>query len=114
MYDEQLEKLIEIALHDGVLTEKEKQVLFKKAESLGIDHDEFEMVLESRLHEKQQSTKLVKESSENPKSQWWYIVFIMLPLKILKLFLNNDGKKTVYENRKEKTHHHSRSREYNS
>ena len=49
MYDPQLEKLIEIALEDGVLTEKERSVLFKKARSLGIDSDEFEMVLESRL-----------------------------------------------------------------
>ena len=45
MYDEQLEELIDAALEDGVLTEKEKQVLFKKAQSMGIDLDEFEMVL---------------------------------------------------------------------
>lgn len=57
MYNEQLEKLIEIALIDGVLTEKEKQILFKKAESFGIDLDEFEMVLETKLYEKQQSRK---------------------------------------------------------
>ena len=31
MYNEQLEKLIDYALADGELTEKEKQVLFKKA-----------------------------------------------------------------------------------
>jgi len=49
MYDPLLEKLIEIALEDGVLTDKERSVLFKKAQSLGIDSDEFEMVLESRL-----------------------------------------------------------------
>lgn len=49
MYNEELEQLITIALEDGVLTEKEKQVLYKKAQSLGIDRDEFEMVLNSRL-----------------------------------------------------------------
>jgi DnaJ-domain-containing protein 1 len=53
LYDAQLEKLIEMSLVDGVLTEKEKQVLFRKAESLGIDLDEFEMVLEARLQEEQ-------------------------------------------------------------
>ena len=37
MYNEQLEKLIDIALMDGEITEKEKQILFKKAELLGID-----------------------------------------------------------------------------
>jgi hypothetical protein len=53
MYNEQLEKLIDLALADGELTEKEKQVLFKKAETLGIDLDEFEMVLDAKLFEKQ-------------------------------------------------------------
>lgn len=51
MYDEQIEHLISAALADGVLTEKEKQILFKKAQSLGIDLDEFEMVLDARLVE---------------------------------------------------------------
>ena len=49
MYNEELESLIDAALADGELTEKEKQVLFKKAQSFGIDLDEFEMVLDSRL-----------------------------------------------------------------
>ena len=55
MYNEQLEKLIEMALMDGELTEKEKQVLFKKAEGLGVDLDEFEMVLDARLFEKKKN-----------------------------------------------------------
>lgn len=67
MYNEQLEKLIEMALMDGELTEKEKQVLFKKAEAMGIDLDEFEMVLEAKLFEKTQS---INQSAANaaPKS----------------------------------------------
>lgn len=52
MYNEQIEKLIELALADGELTEKEKQILFKRAEAAGIDLDEFEMVLDARLFEK--------------------------------------------------------------
>ncbi len=51
MYNEQMEALISAALADGVLTEKEKQILFKKAEAMGIDLDEFEMVLDARLVE---------------------------------------------------------------
>jgi hypothetical protein len=62
MYNEQLEKLIDMALVDGELTEKEKQILFKKAEAFGVDLDEFEMVLEAKLYEKQQS----KKSAETP------------------------------------------------
>lgn len=69
MYNEQLEKLIEMALMDGELTEKEKQILFKKAESFGVDLDEFEMVLEAKLFEKQQSNKKVETPvSASPKS----------------------------------------------
>lgn len=63
MYNEQLEQLIDAALADGVLTEKEKQVLFKKAQTLGVDLDEFEMVLDARF------VKLQKEQqSSAPKS----------------------------------------------
>ena len=67
MYNEKIENLINFALADGELTEKEKQILFKKAEEEGIDLDEFEMVLDAKLHEKQQSTKqLVPPSSPAP------------------------------------------------
>lgn len=69
MYNEQLEKLIEMALMDGELTEKEKQILFKKAESFGVDLDEFEMVLEAKLFEKQQSNKKAEtQVAAAPKS----------------------------------------------
>jgi hypothetical protein len=48
-----IENLIDLALADGVLTDREKQVLYKKAQELGVDQDEFEMVLEARLHLRQ-------------------------------------------------------------
>ena len=54
MYNEQLETLVEMALMDGELTEKEKQILFKKAEAFDVDLDEFEMVLEAKMYEKKQ------------------------------------------------------------
>jgi len=68
MYNEELEKLIEMALLDGELTEKEKQILFKKAESFGVDLDEFEMVLDARLYEKKQSMKKEEPAVAAPKS----------------------------------------------
>jgi len=49
VYSNRLESLIDLAISDGELTEKEKQVLFKRAELEGIDLDEFEMVLDSKL-----------------------------------------------------------------
>ena len=66
MYNEQLEQLIDAALTDGVLTEKEKQVLFKKASALGIDLDEFEMVLDARLLVNQRENKA--KDTAAPKS----------------------------------------------
>lgn len=68
MYNEQIENLINHALADGDLTEKEKQILFKKAEAIGIDLDEFEMVLDAKLFEKQQTLKAAAPSVAAPKS----------------------------------------------
>lgn len=68
LYDPRMEKLIHAALADGVLTEKEKQVLFKKAETMGIDLDEFEMVLDARLYEKQHNNALAQHQKAAPTS----------------------------------------------
>lgn len=57
MYNDRMEHLINAALADGELTEKEKQILFRNAQAEGIDLDEFEMVLESRLYEKQKQDR---------------------------------------------------------
>lgn len=67
LYSEKIEALIDAALADGVLTEKEKQILFKKAQAEGIDLDEFEMVLDARLVELQKKQK-AEEVHSAPKS----------------------------------------------
>lgn len=74
MYNEQIENLINMALADGELTEKEKQILFKKAEAAGIDLDEFEMVLDARLYERQklqniENATLASTNAAAPKSE---------------------------------------------
>lgn len=51
MLTPELEQLIQYALADGVLTDKERAVLMKKAEAAGADLDEFEMILEAKLYE---------------------------------------------------------------
>ena len=51
MLTPELEQLIQYALEDGVLTDKERAVLMKKAEAAGADLDEFEMILEAKLYE---------------------------------------------------------------
>ena len=67
MYNEQIEALISAALADGMLTEKEKQILFKKAQAQGIDLDEFEIVLDARLVELEKAEK-EKAAASAPKS----------------------------------------------
>ena len=62
IYNSMLENLINAALADGELTEKEKQILFKKAQMSGIDLDEFEMVLEAKLYERQQEMRAMAQT----------------------------------------------------
>lgn len=64
MYGERIEALIDAALMDGVLTEKERMILFKRAQAEGIDIDEFEMVLNARLIEMENAKKKVAPKSE--------------------------------------------------
>ena len=50
-YSDNLEELISMAVADGKITDKEKKALLRRAMDEGIDPDEFEMVLESRLRD---------------------------------------------------------------
>ena len=62
----EIEKLIDLAIADGQITEKERNVILKKASELGIDADEVEMTLDGRLHQIQASqTKPIKEKVGN-------------------------------------------------
>ena len=45
----EIEKLIEMAIADGQVTDKEREIILRKAEKSGIDVDEMEMYLEGRL-----------------------------------------------------------------
>lgn len=49
VFSERLEAMIEAALQDGVLTQKEKEVIFRRAEKEGEDLDEFEILFAARL-----------------------------------------------------------------
>jgi len=50
-YSDNLEELINMAVADGKITDKERRALLRRAMDEGIDPDEFEMVLESRLRD---------------------------------------------------------------
>ena len=59
----EIENLINMALADGEVTEKERSIILRKAESLGLDQDEIEMILDGKI------TLLNKQSAylENTK-----------------------------------------------
>jgi uncharacterized protein (TIGR02145 family) len=45
----EIEKLIEMALVDGQVTDKEREIILRKADKLGLDVDEVEMYLEGKI-----------------------------------------------------------------
>ena len=49
----ELEKFIDMALVDGVITEDEKAFLIKKADQLGVEKDEFDFILNAKIQMKQ-------------------------------------------------------------
>lgn len=49
MYSEQLEQLIKSVIADGVVTEKERAVLHKKAEAEGVDVDEIDVYVDGLI-----------------------------------------------------------------
>lgn len=58
MFSEALEELISIGIADGELTDKKRQIIFKRASAEGVDLDELEMILESRLSKQRKSLGL--------------------------------------------------------
>lgn len=52
MFSKELEEVIEAALADGVLTDKERAVLHKRAQAEGVDPDELDVVIDGRLAKK--------------------------------------------------------------
>ena len=50
--NEQLIKFIELCLMDGVVTDKEREVIFRKSKELGVPEDECEIILEGMIQQK--------------------------------------------------------------
>lgn len=59
----EIEKLIKIAIADGEITDKERSIILRKAESLGLDKDEIEMILEGELTILQKQSQ---KTTQNP------------------------------------------------
>ena len=68
MLTPELEQLVDVALADGVITDKERSVLMRKAQEAGIDPDEFEMILDAKLHNlKKKEAEAVPAPKPNAK-----------------------------------------------
>ena len=65
-FPSELEKLISIVLADGKISEQGKQVLYKKAVSLGVDTDELDIVLAARIAN---ANNISQESSNSSSSK---------------------------------------------
>lgn len=62
MFSKELEEIIEAALADGVLTDKERAVLHKRAQDEGVDPDELDVVIDGRLEKKKKEEDWLKPS----------------------------------------------------
>ncbi|MDE5882636.1 MAG: hypothetical protein K2H60_12990 [Muribaculaceae bacterium] len=49
MFSDELEMLIEAAIADGEITDKERSILHKRASSEGVDPDELDMIIDARI-----------------------------------------------------------------
>ena len=63
----EIEHLIDMALADGNVTDKERGIILRKAEAMGFDADEVEMILDGKLAlaRKQNSNQSTGLSSNN-------------------------------------------------
>ena len=61
----EIENLINMALADGEVPEKERIIILRKAESLGLDLDEVEMILEGRITLHNKNSNVLETSLSN-------------------------------------------------
>lgn len=61
-----LEKLIKLALKDGMVSDKERELILKQASNLGIDEIEAEMILEGMITDHENGIKTEKSVEINP------------------------------------------------
>ena len=55
---EEIEALIQQYLTDGVLTDKERQVILRKTEGMGLDRDEIDLYLDAEVQKIDQQTDM--------------------------------------------------------
>ena len=63
----EIENLINMALADGEVTEKERAIILRKAESLGLDQDEIAMILDGKIALMKKEQNVVQETPKSEK-----------------------------------------------
>jgi hypothetical protein len=63
--NEEFLKFIDLVAADGVISEKEKVVVYRKAQELGINQDEAEIIFEGRLHQLKKQSMSDTSSANN-------------------------------------------------
>ena len=69
LFSARLEAMISAALQDGVLTDKERELLKRRVEKEGEDWDEVEMIIEARLAEKNPVTVPASAPESEPEPE---------------------------------------------
>ena len=70
MFSKDLEEFIDAALADGVITDKERSVLYRRAKAEGVEPDELDVIIEGRLEKmKRQEGRLRPMPPQNLVSQ---------------------------------------------
>ena len=65
----EIENLINMALADGEVTEKERGIILRKAEALGLDRDEVEMILDGKIEIQKKELSHSQSSKENTSNK---------------------------------------------
>ncbi|MFN6040149.1 MAG: hypothetical protein ACK452_16885, partial [Bacteroidota bacterium] len=64
----EIENLIELAIADGQISDKEKAIILRKAAELGEHTDEVEMIIEGRMHQIKGTTQKMREKDGKIKT----------------------------------------------
>ena len=65
MFSKELEDLINYSLLDGEIDKKEKKVIYKKAEEEGVDFDELEIYLNSKIYGQLSKDKILRDETSS-------------------------------------------------
>jgi hypothetical protein len=65
----ELEKMIRYATEDGSITDKEREIIIRKAQEMGADIDEVEIMLESELAKHRKVEEVPKPAVQKPKEK---------------------------------------------